>query len=390
MSVQGASKPKILLITNDFGPRAGGIETFVMGLLERMEPGSTLVYTSHQEGSDAHDATWREVHDVRVIRDRSRILLPTPRVVRAISRIIEKEEVTHLWFGAAAPLAIMTPFLKRRKSTLRAVALTHGHEVWWAKVPPFSALIRVIAASLDSIGYLTRYTKEAISRGMRKRDREKLIQIAPGIDLEHFSPVNEEDRRSALRSQLGLDGKRIIISVGRLVHRKGQDRLIETLSRLRAEFPEVHLILVGEGPHRERLESIARGNEVLDAITFVGRLQLEQLPLYLSIAEIFAMPSRNRLAGLEVEGLGIVYLEASGCGLPVIVGRSGGAPDAVIHGETGLLVDGEDVDSIANACAQLLRDPSRARAMGAKGREWVTSQWSWDRWAEEFQAALLR
>ncbi len=390
MSVQGVSKPRILLITNDFGPRAGGIETFVMGLLERMEPGSTLVYTSHQDGAEDHDAKWQEVHDFRIVRDRSRILLPTPRVIRAISRIIDEEQVTHLWFGAAAPLAIMTPFLKRRNSALRSIALTHGHEVWWAKVPPFSILIRVIASSLDVIGYLTRYTKEEISKGVRKRDYEKLIQIAPGIDLEHFAQVNTKPQKSQLRSQLGLDGKQVIISVGRLVHRKGQDRLIEAIALLRTEFPEAHLLLVGEGPHRDHLEAIARRKDVLNAVTFVGRVQLEQLPLYLSIAEIFAMPSRDRLAGLEVEGLGIVYLEASGCGLPVIVGRSGGAPDAVIDGETGILVDGKDVDSIVNACAQLLRDPARARAMGMKGREWVTSQWSWDRWAEEFQAALLR
>jgi phosphatidylinositol alpha-1,6-mannosyltransferase len=390
MSVQGVSNPKILLITNDFGPRAGGIETFVMGLLERMDPGSTLVYTSSQNGADVHDKKWQEAHDVRVFRDRSRILLPTPRVIRAISRIIEKENVTHLWFGAAAPLALMTPFLKRRKIALRAIALTHGHEVWWAKIPPFSTLMRIIAGSLDALGYLTRYTKAEISKGVRQRDRKKLVHIAPGIDLHHFSPINDDQRKSEIRSQLGLDGKQIIISVGRLVHRKGQDRLIESIAHLRAEFPEVHLLLVGEGPDRERLESIARRNEVRDAITFVGRLQLDQLPLYLSIAEIFAMPSRDRLAGLEVEGLGIVYLEASGCGLPIIVGRSGGAPDAVIDGETGLIVDGEDTDSIAEACAQLLRDPSRARAMGFKGREWVTSQWSWDRWAAEFRAALLR
>jgi phosphatidylinositol alpha-1,6-mannosyltransferase len=284
----------------------------------------------------------------------------------------------------------MTPFLKRRKSALRAIALTHGHEVWWAKIPPFSTLMRIIAGSLDALGYLTRYTKAEISKGVRQRDHKKLVHIAPGIDLDHFSPINDDQRKSEIRSQLGLDGKQIIISVGRLVHRKGQDRLIESIAHLRAEFPEVHLILVGEGPDRERLESIARRNEVLEAITFVGRLQLDQLPLYLSIAEIFAMPSRDRFAGLEVEGLGIVYLEASGCGLPVIVGRSGGAPDAVIDGETGLIVDGEDTDSIAEACAQLLRDPSRARAMGLKGREWVTSQWSWDRWAAEFRAALLR
>ena len=373
MSVQGASKPKILLITNDFGPRAGGIETFVMGLLGCLDPGSTVVYTSHQDDANSHDAKWRDVQDVHVIRDRSRILLPTPRVMRELSRIIEKEEVTHLWFGAAAPLALMTPFLKRRKSTLRAVALTHGHEVWWSKIPPFSILMRIIAASLDAIGYLTRYTKEEITRGVRQRDLHKLVQIAPGINLELFSPMSADQRASDLRSQLGLEGKRIIISVGRLVHRKGQDRLIESIARLRAEFPDVHLLLVGEGPHRQRLESIARRLQVIDAITFVGRVDLEQLPLYLSIAEIFAMPSRDRLAGLEVEGLGIVYLEASSCALPVIVGRSGGAPDAVIDGETGLLVDGNDVDSIATACEQLLRDPSRARAMGVNGREWVSA-----------------
>lgn len=390
MSVQGASNPKILLITNDFGPRAGGIETFVMGLLERIDLGSTIVYTSHQSDSADHDARWLNDHGVKVLRDKSRILLPTPRVIREISRIIDREKVTHLWFGAAAPLALMTPILKRGKGDLKAIALTHGHEVWWAKIPPFSLLMRIMARALDVIGYLTRYTKEAISSGMGKSDQEKLIQIAPGIDIQHFAPITDESKKSALRQRLGLDDKQIIVSVGRLVHRKGQDRLIESLPLLQQEFPKVHLLLVGEGPHRATLESIATRAGVRDAITFVGRLHLEQLPLYLSIADIFAMPSRDRLAGLEVEGLGIVYLEASSCGLPVVVGRSGGAPDAVIDGETGLLVDGDDVDSIARACAQLLRDPDRARSMGSRGRDWVTSEWSWDRWAAEFRAALLR
>ena len=390
MSVQGASNQKILLITNDFGPRAGGIETFVMGLLERMDFGSTIVYTSHQDDATDHDATLQREHGVAIVRDKSRILLPTPRVITSISRIIEAEEVTHLWFGAAAPLALMSPILKRKKPGLKAFALTHGHEVWWAKIPPFSYLIRIMARSLDVIGYLTRYTKEEISKAVAKRDRHKLIQIAPGIDTYHFAPIDDAAKKSALRAQLGLEEKQVIISVGRLVHRKGQDRLVQALARLREEFPRVHLLLVGEGPHRARLESLATRLGVRDSITFLGRLQLEQLPLYLSISDIFAMPSRDRLAGLEVEGLGIVYLEASSCALPVIVGRSGGAPDALIDGETGLLVDGDDVDSITNACAQLLREPSLARSMGAKGRGWVISHWSWDRWAAEFRAALLR
>jgi phosphatidylinositol alpha-1,6-mannosyltransferase len=166
--------------------------------------------------------------------------------------------------------------------------------------------------------------------------------------------------------------------------------LIAALPKILAEFPDAHLLLVGTGPYRKKLDLLIEENGVQGAVTFLGRLHLEELPLYLSIAEIFAMPSRDRLGGFEVEGLGIVYLEAGSCALPVIVGRSGGAPDALIDGETGILVDGNDSMDVTEACLRLLRDPLHAAKMGAKGREWVIAQWNWDRWAAEFQAALLR
>lgn len=389
MSVLDASSVKILLVTNDFGPRAGGIETFVMGLLERMPFSSTLVYTSSQGDTSRYDALWMKKHGFTVIRDRSQILLPTPRVIREINRVISRERITHLWFGAAAPLALMTPYLKRRHPHLRAVALTHGHEVWWAKIPPFSLLMRWIGSGLDAIGYLASYTKHEIAKGLWAKDRDKLVQIAPGIDVDRFAPVTAADAKAELRHSLGLKDERILISVGRLVHRKGQDRLIDALPKIIEEIPNAHLLIVGEGPYRVKLEERANSLGVRQAITFLGRLQLDELPLYLSISDLFAMPSRDRLAGFEVEGLGIVYLEASSCSLPVIVGRSGGAPDALINGETGLLVDGTNPKEIAEACIELLRDPVRASAMGEKGRSWVTTQWNWDRWAAEFQAALL-
>lgn len=390
MSAHDASKQKILLVSNDFGPRAGGIESFVIGLLERLPSGLCTVYASQQGDTSAYDERWLVDHGFPVIRDRSRILLPSPRVIREVSQVIAREGVTHLWFGAAAPLALILPFLKRKYPSLKGIALTHGHEVWWAKIPPFSLLLRFMSRHLDQIGYLTDYTRLEISKGLRQGDREKLIQISPGIDINHFKPVTDEKAVNDLREQLGLVGKRLIISVGRLVHRKGQDRLIEALPAIRAEFPAVHLLLVGEGPYRSRLKDLAKRMGVEDAVTFLGRLQWDQLPIHLSIAELFAMPSRDRLAGFEVEGLGIVYLEASSCALPVVVGRSGGAPDALIDGETGILVDGNDSASVAKACMTLLRDPIRAKQMGQKGREWVIAKWNWDRWAAIFQGALLR
>lgn len=384
------SNARVLLVTNDFGPRAGGIETFVIGLLERMPHSSTIVYTSGQGETHDYDGAWLERNGTQVIRDRSSILLPSPRVIASILRVIASEKITHIWFGAAAPLALMMPILKRKNPSLRSFALTHGHEVWWAKIPPFSFLMRIIGASLDGIGFLADYTRREISKCLRPADRAKLVQVAPGIDVELFKPIEDESRLQALREKLQLEQKRIIISVGRLVHRKGQDRLIEALPNLKREFPDLHLILVGTGPYESHLRDLVEKNDLRDSVTFVGRVQLEDLPRYLSLAEFFAMPSRDRLGGLEVEGLGIVYLEASSCALPVVVGRSGGAPDALIDGETGFLVDGNDLDSIVAACRELLRDPSRSKAMGVKGREWVTSRWNWNRWAEEFQAALLR
>lgn len=390
MSAHDASNQKILLVSNDFGPRAGGIESFVIGLLERLPSGSCTIYTSGQGDTSTYDERWSVDHRFRVIRDRSRILLPTPRVIREVSQVISREGVTHLWFGAAAPLALIFPFLKRKFPSLKGIALTHGHEVWWAKIPPFAFLFRFMGRHLDQIGYLADYTKREISKGLRMSDREKLIQIAPGIDIDHFTPVTDEKAVNDLREQLGLAGKRLIISVGRLVHRKGQDRLIEALPAIRAEFPAAHLLLVGEGPYRNRLEELAQRMGVAGAVTFLGRLQWDQLPIHLSMAELFAMPSRDRLAGFEVEGLGIVYLEASSCALPVVVGRSGGAPDALIDGETGILVDGNDSASVAKACMTMLRDPIRAKQMGQRGREWVIAKWNWDHWAAIFQGALLR
>jgi phosphatidylinositol alpha-1,6-mannosyltransferase len=375
---------KVLCITNDFGPRAGGIETFVIGLIERMPFGSVTVYTSAQPTSESYDAQWLEDYGVIVIRDKSKILLPTFRVRSAIMAIIAEQSIERVFFGAAAPLALLSHGA-RKAGAERIVALTHGHEVWWAKIWPFSWAIRRIGRGVDALTYLGEFTRSAISRALRDSDAKAMVRIAPGIDIEHFSPQKDVD---ALREELELTGKRIIVSVGRLVHRKGQDSLVESLPLIVSQFPDAHLLFVGVGPHLEYIHKRAVQLGVLSHISFVGRVQYSELPRFIALGEIFAMPSRSRLAGLEVEGLGIVYLEASACGLPVIGGKSGGAPDALLEGETGFAVDGLDKEEIAKAIKVLLSDPERARSMGARGREWIVEEWQWKRWSAEFNALL--
>lgn len=265
----------------------------------------------------------------------------------------------------------------------KIIALTHGHEVWWAKLWPFSWAMRRIGSGVDHLTYLGSFTQQAISRSISNQALQAMVRIAPGIDTEHFAPRSDA---SELKADLELADKKVIVSVGRLVHRKGQDKLVEALPAILREHPDAHLLFVGVGPHLQYIHKRAIQLGVLSSISFVGRIQYNELPRYISVGDIFAMPSRSRLAGLEVEGLGIVYLEASACQLPVVGGLSGGAPDAVLEGETGFAVDGRNPDSIATAINFLLSHPERAEEMGRRGREWVIDEWEWRRWSKRFNA----
>ena len=373
--------PSVLLVTNDFGPRAGGIETFVMGLLERVPKGEVIVYTSHQSSTGEYDRRWRDEYGVEVVRDKSSILLPTPRVIRNLQKLIRRRNLSTVWFGAAAPLGVSARWL-RKAGAQHIVALTHGHEVWWSKVWPFSLAISEIARNVDVVTYLGDFTQQAIAR--RFKDQNKLIKIAPGIDTEHFRPLDGRE----LREKYGIADRATIVSVGRLVHRKGQDRLVEAMPLVLKEIPEAHLVFIGEGPHRKRLDELVKKFKLENHVTFIGRIQYSDLPRHFSLGDIFAMPSRSRLFGLEVEGLGIVYLEASACGLPVVGGNSGGAPDAVKEGITGFVVDGNKLPEIADRIITLLKDDELRNQMGNAGRSWAMEEWQWKRWSQAFNQVL--
>ena len=352
-------------------------------MIERRPFGKTIVYTSAQTGSEEYDRAWKSDFGVTVIRDRAKILLPTPRVARNVARIIKESDIQVAAFGAAAPLGLLSASMKRA-GVQKTVALTHGHEVWWAKVFPFNLAMRRIGSSIDSLTYLGEFTQRAISRALPEAATQHMVKIAPGIDVDHFCPQDSNQ----LRKELKLSNKRVIVSVGRLVHRKGQDHLIQSMPEILKSVPDAHILMVGQGPYLSHLKKLVEELNVVDHVSFIGRIQYAQLPQYICAGDIFAMPSRSRFFGLEVEGLGIVYLEASACGLPVIAGSSGGAPDAVLEGVTGIVVDGENNNEIAAAAIKLLNDLNGAKAMGLAGREWIIENWRWEIWSERFNKLL--
>jgi phosphatidylinositol alpha-1,6-mannosyltransferase len=363
------SDGRLLVVTNDFPPRPGGIQSFVHGIVSRLPPDEVVVLTSRWRGWQEWDAD--APYDV--VRADTSVLLPTPAVRRQAVELLRSRDCSAVWFGAAAPLGLLAPAL-RRAGAQRIVATTHGHEVGWSMLPAARSLLRRIAASVDVVTYLGEFTRAHLSRSMGAH-ADRLARLTPGVDATVFRP----GRGAGVRASLGLADRPVVVCVSRLMPRKGQDVLLRGLPAIRAAVPDAALLLVGGGPSRGDLERYVDRHGLREHVVLTGSVPAAELPAYYGAGDVFAMPSRSRLGGLDVEGLGMVYLEAAACGLPVVAGRSGGAPDAVRDGDTGIVVDGTSVDAVAAAVSELLSDPARTHAMGARGRQWVEREWSWDR-----------
>jgi phosphatidylinositol alpha-1,6-mannosyltransferase len=278
----------------------------------------------------------------------------------------------------------MAPAL-RRAGAERLVATTHGHEAGWAQLPAARQLLRRIGESTDTITYLGEYTRSRIASALTPEAASRMVQLPPGVDEKTFHPGSGGDE---VRARLGLTDRPVVVCVSRLVPRKGQDTLILAMPRILAKEPEAVLLIVGGGPYEQDLRKLAYDTGVADAVRFTGAVPWSELPAHYGAGDVFAMPCRTRRGGLDVEGLGIVYLEASATGLPVVAGDSGGAPDAVLDGETGWVVRGDCPDDSADRIITLLADPELRRHMGERGREWVERKWRWDLLAESLKDLL--
>jgi phosphatidylinositol alpha-1,6-mannosyltransferase len=377
---------KTLLVTNDFPPRPGGIQQFVHNLAVRQPPGSVVVYCSRWRGFEEFDAA----QPFPVIREDTTVLLPTPTVARRAARIAREHGCDTVWFGAAAPLALLADGLRKRAGIEWAVAQTHGHEVGWAALPGGRAALKRIARGVDVVTYLSGYQRARLAPLIEPR--AALRHLAPGVDVDAFRPDVDG---TAVRTRYGLGERPVVVCVSRLVPRKGQDTLIRAFPEVRRQVPDAALLIASGGPYRGRLKAMARDSGVGEHIVFTGSARYEELPEYYAAGDVYAMPCRTRGAflkmdGLDVEGLGIVYLEASASGKPVVAGDSGGAPDAVVDGQTGYVVGGRDVDTLTKRLVELLTDRDGAARMGAAGRAWTEAEWRWDQQAARMTRLLER
>jgi phosphatidyl-myo-inositol dimannoside synthase len=357
--------PRTLLVTNDFPPRVGGIQRTLGALAAELPSDRLSVFAPEWPGAAEFDAA----APYRVVRQPGDFVWPTPGAARAVEREIAAFEAEIVVFGDAFPLALLGPRLAERGTPY--VVLGHGFDYWLSTVPVAHAVMRRMTSRASRVAACSRFIARRVRTAVPRHVPVSVLY--PGADLERFRPDLPTDD---LRVRHRLGDRPLVVCVSRLVYRKGQDVLIRSMRDVLRRVPDAALVIVGSGPREGSLRRLAEAAPNR-SVVFAGEVSEDDLPRYYALGDVFAMPCRSRLAGMEVEGWGNVFTEAAACGRPVVVGDSGGARETVVHGETGLLVDGRDHAGVADAVATLLEDPAYARRLGKAGRVRVEAFHPW-------------
>jgi phosphatidylinositol alpha-1,6-mannosyltransferase len=353
-----------LLVTNDFPPKVGGIQVYLWELWRRLDPASFAVLTATSSADHAAFDAAQADRGVRIERLPGRtVYLPTPEVARRTGSLAAEIGAGLVVFDPALPLGLLGPQLG-----LPYAVVLHGAEVTVpARFPGARQALAHVLGGASLVVAAGRYPAEEARRAMGRQRPPPMVEVPPGVDCERFRPL-DADARADARTRLGLpsDGP-LVVSVSRMVPRKGMDVLVEAVHRVAPSYPELRLALGGTGRDAGRLarRSAASGAPV----QMLGRVPDEDLPDLVGAADVFAMPCRSRWLGLEQEGFGIVFMEAAAAGVAQIAGDSGGAAEAVEDGVTGLVVRRpHDPAEVAGALRRLLADPARRREMGRQAR----------------------
>ena len=362
---------RVLLVTNDFPPRVGGIQSYLWNIYRGLGIDVRVLAPSFP-----NDLAFDESCGVEVHRVPHAIAWPSRALQRTLHDLSRDADVVA--FGAVLPMNMIATRLDRP-----VVVHTHGFEVAWARAPLLRQALRRIGRAASAITVVSDFTRRFIEGAVGGSD--KIHMLRTGVDLERFSPAVDA---TAVRARYSIEGKPVVACVSRLVARKGQDQIIRALPAVRSKVPDATALIVGGGPLRSKLEEEARARGVEDAVIFTGEVPEEELAAHYAAGDVFAMPCRSRYAGFEVEGLGLVYLEAQACARPAITGDSGGAPEAVLPEKTGFVVPGDGVGPLADGLVRLLGDPGKARAMGEEGRRFVEREHRWEDVVARYRAIL--
>ncbi len=372
-----------LLVTNDFPPKVGGIQAYLWELWRRLDPDTFVVLTASSDpAAPAFDRAEAE-RGIRIERVPGRILAPTPRLVRRIRDTARRVGARAVVIDPAFPLGVIGPHLG-----LPYAVLLHGAEVAVpGRLPVSRQVLAHVLGRSELVVSAGGYPAAAATRALKKGTMPPVVEIPPGVDLERFHPLTADERKAA-RADLGLDiDGPLVVSVSRLVPRKGMDVLIDAAVRLRPHVPGLTVAIAGRGRDSQRLAG--RVAEHGAPVRLIGALSDDDVPRLIGAADVFVMLCRNRWLGLEQEGFGIVFLEAAAAGVPQVAGASGGAGEAVADGRTGLVVSRPtDAGAAARAIGRVLGDPALRSEMAQASRRRAEASFDYDRLAPRLASSL--
>jgi phosphatidyl-myo-inositol dimannoside synthase len=368
---------KHLLVTNDFPPKVGGIQNYLWELWRRLPPDDAVVLTTPYAGT----AVWDREQAFRIVRTREPVLLPQPWLARRIDQLATEVGAELVVLDPALPVGLVGPWLKHPYGLV-----LHGAEVTVPGRLPFtkpllSKVLRDARIIIAAGGYPAAEGRHAAGRDL------PIVHVPPGVDVDRFHPRTDAER-AATRAKYGIPTDALmVLGQSRLVPRKGFDVLLRAAATLTGKHPALQVVIGGSGRDRARLEKVAR--EAGAPAIFLGRVPEEDLAAMHGAADVFAMLCRNRWGGLEQEGFGIVFLEAAASGVPQLAGRSGGAAEAVVDNETGLIVDNpESVADVADALDRLLADGHLRATLGKAARQRAEEVFTYDTLALRLAEAL--
>ncbi len=362
---------RLLVVTNDFPPTLGGIENYTYSLVRRWPPEDVMVVTRRVEGWERFDSGV----DFEVFREPVRTLLLIPGLVRRLKRLVRDRRIDVVLFPSALPLGLAG----RRLGAPYAISVHGGEFMLASRIPVVRSALRSVCLGGCVVLPESSFAEALVRRTLG--DDVPTATVTCGVDAERYG------KDVALPVEVPSPGP-VILSVSRLIARKGPRTLIRSLPLVHERHPDAHLLIVGGGPDLPRLKRLADLNKVADSVTFAGPQPWEQMPRFYSAGDVFALPTRARFFGTETEGLPLVYVEAAASGLPLIGGDVGGVREAVRDGETGFLVNGHSPRETANALIKLIDEPELARRFGRTARQMVLDEFSWEKVAKDFRRAL--
>jgi phosphatidyl-myo-inositol dimannoside synthase len=379
--------PRTLLITDRYFPEVGGSVVWFDNVYRRHPPRTVWIVTQSYPNAAAVDATFPDIHTVRMALKRYRFLRPESlvliaKLVAASAWTVQRHSIEIVHAGKVLPEGLAAGIVSRLTG-VPYVVYTHGEELTVTAADPayrhHFGRLRAVYDGAAAVIANSDFTRDELIRFGVGRDR--IVRISPGVDPSIFRPVPKDPD---LVRRYGLDGKTVLLSVGRLQRRKGHDFVLQALPEVLAAYPDLVYVIVSDGEERTYLESLARELRIDDSVRFVGEVGFDALPRWYNTCDVFVMANR-RMANGDVEGFGIAFLEAGACAKPVIAGESGGTADAVKHGETGLRIDASDPKNIRDVILKLVGDPVLARRLGENARRNVEMEHGWDTVAERIR-----